>query len=775
MGDMPRRLLPVLPVLPVLRLLPLLALLFLLFLLLPPIGDAAGPGEPPVVREDPRAEFAALCQARRSGDHPYFGAAPLADLERRLDLPGASPEVQAGVRGRLGQTLLRLGHPAEAVARFEQALAIAEAAELSSALRRQIERDLALALIQLGEDENCVLRHRATSCILPIAPEAVHTAPSAVRRAGDLYLKLATADPGDVQMRWLLVLARMISGDDPAGIPEALRLPSGAFASEAPFPRFSDIAAELGVDVLDLSGGAAMDDFDGDGLLDLITSTWDACDGMKAFRNNGDGTFTNVTVAWGLDEQYGGLNLVHGDYDGDGDLDLFVLRGAWQGEWGEIRNSLLKNDLRGEAGRFLDVTRAAGVAHPFPTQNAAFADYDGDGDLDLHVGAEATPDHPYPGRLYRNNGDGTFTDVAPAAGVTNLRFAKAGAWGDFDDDGDPDLYVSNFGPNRLYRNNGDGTFTDIAAEAGVTGPEVSFATWFFDFDNDGDLDLFVADYGSPYARVSASYLGLATEGGNPRLYRNDGRGHFTDISRQVGLTRPLLPMGANYGDLDNDGFLDIYLGTGVPDLEAVMPNVMYRNAGGRRFEDITFAGGFGHLQKGHGIAFGDLDHDGDQDLFEQMGGAWPVDAFFNALYENPTELTEPPPHWLTLHPRGKGANPYAMGGRLEVRVRQGELRRSVHLLIGSGGSFGGSSLEQEVGLGSADAVEAVTLRWPGTGTVQTWTGLDLDSTYLLQEGEAAAIRLDVRPFGLGSGHKDPTSGPHPNHPAASGTIEIDRH
>ena len=264
---------------------------------------------------------------------------------------------------------------------------------------------------------------------------------------------------------------------------------------------------------------------------------------------------------------------------------------------------------------------------------------------------------PFAGNLFRNNGGGAFTDVAAAAGATNDRYAKGVAWGDFDGDGDPDLYVSNVGPNRLYRNDG-GRFADDAPGLGVTGPEDrSFATWFFDHDNDGDLDLFVATYLAGVADIAADVLGRpASQELWPRLYRNDG-GSFFDATAAAGLNHPSLPMGANFGDIDGDGFPDIYLGTGSPSFESVMPNLLYRNNGDGTFSDVTFSTGFGHLQKGHGVSFADFDRDGDADVALQAGGFYPGDRFANALFENP----------------GPGAEiPVGQGGRdhLEPRRRR---------------------------------------------------------------------------------------------------------
>ncbi len=670
-----------------------------------------------------RAEFSALCEQIRASSDPYFGEAQIQDLQARLARPIYSPQARVGTRARLATELRRVGRLEEAIALFEEALKLLDDMPAAD-LRRRLVRDLALTHLLRAEDENCVAHHGAASCRLPVAQEATHQNKQQTRRAGDLYAKLAAKDPSDPVARWLLSLARELSGDAEA-VPEELRRPPDALDG-APFPAWTDIAPQLGTASYDLAGGAVMDDFDGDGFLDLISSTWDPCDSLKAFRNLGNGTFEDVTEKWGLDEQLGGLNLVHADYDGDGMLDLLVLRGAWRGKFGEMRNSLLHNRLEGKEARFVDVTTQMGLATQRPTQTAAWADVDGDGDLDLYVGNEATPEGDYPSALYRNDGT-RFVDIAASSGVDNLRFAKGVAWGDYDGDGDLDLYVSNlgeshFGANRLYRNDSkEGTirFTDLAGPLGVEDPENSFATWFFDHDNDGDLDLFVADYGAPYEAVFASYLGAEVQRGTPLLYRNDG-GRFVEISSEAGLTRPLLPMGSGWGDLDQDGRPDIYLGTGVPDLEAVMPNVMYHSVDGT-FVDVTSAGGFGHLQKGHGVAFGDLDRDGDQDIFQQMGGAYPVDAFFNAVYENPGNDAD----WIVLQGLPFGA-----------QVKATTEERKIYATVGAQGSFSGSSLQIELGLGTSAKLQEILIRMPD-GRARVLQGISGEAFYQVRAWAAA--------------------------------------
>ncbi len=364
---------------------------------------------------------------------------------------------------------------------------------------------------------------------------------------------------------------------------------------------------------------AIADDFDNDGYLDLVVSPWDPAGQLQWFRNQQDGTFVDCTQDAGLAGLCGGLNLIQADYDNDGDLDIFVLRGAWLGRAGRHPNSLLRNN--GDR-TFTDVTLAVGMDDYFPTQTAAWADYDNDGDLDLFVGNESDDDLAARCQLYRNAGDGTFRDVAIEARVTNDRFTKAVVWGDYDGDRYPDLYVSNHrGFNRLYHNEQDGTFRDVATEAGVARPEGSFPAWFWDFDNDGHLDLYVSAYTATVGDLAAYYLGRESAAERSCLYRGDGRGGFVDRAAACGLDRPDATMGSNFGDLDNDGFLDFYLGTGYPDYKNLMPSVMYLNRAGSQFVDITSAAGFGHLQKGHAVVFADFDNDGDQDVFEQMGGA----------------------------------------------------------------------------------------------------------------------------------------------------------
>ncbi|MCA8951235.1 MAG: CRTAC1 family protein [Planctomycetes bacterium] len=690
-------------------------------------------------RQDPAAlsharmveELAAVGVAS-ARDNPYFGTAKAAALRAELAAGGAAAPWR--LRLDTGIAELRLGNERRGLEILTELCDGLREGRIAGDFVANLAANfyLGVGYLRLGETANCCRRPGAESCILPLAEPAQHSdregSENAIRY---LLVVLANTAPDDrwhLSARWLLNLAHMTLGSYPDGVPAEHRLEPALFATGTG-PRFANVAQRLGLDAFSNAGGVIVDDFDGDSRLDLVVSDWRPEAPLRLYRNDGAGRFEERAAAAGLEGLTGGLNLLQADYDNDGDLDFVVLRGAWWYENGRHPNSLVRNN--GD-GTFTDVTFLAGLDAPrCPTQAAGWADYDNDGDLDLYVGNEHSARAPSRSQLFRNNGDGTFTDVASAAGVTNDRYCKAVSWGDVDGDRDPDLYVSNAdGDNRLYLNRGDGTFVDVAGERGVVDPQQGFPAFFFDVDNDGDLDLFAANYGTSIGHIVAHLIGVELAGsGRPRLYLNDGAGRFREAGVEFGLTYPSLPMGANFGDLDNDGWLDLYLGTGDPEYESLMPNLAYRNVGGARFEDVTMATGLGHLQKGHGIAFADIDDDGDLDIFAEMGGAYPGDAFGNALFENPGHGNR----WLTLHLIGTASNRSAIGARIRVVVEQDGRERSIYRWVNSGGSFGASPLRQTIGLGRPDRIDRVEILWPTTGRTQTVTDLALDATLTVTE------------------------------------------
>ncbi len=674
------------------------------------------------------------------------------------------------LRAALGSELLLAGKTVEAIEHLsaaKAALAAAVAAAIAAedappeaaAALRKVRENLALAHLRLGEQENCVNNHSIDSCLLPIRGDGVHKIQRGSRLAQQELLGLLEEFPDDLEYRWLLNIAAMTLGEYPDKVPARWVIPAVKFQSEDEIPRFTDVAPGLGLDLLALAGGNVLDDFNNDGYLDVFLTSWGLLDPVHYYVNNGDGTFTERTAEAGLTGMSGGLYIVQADYDNDGHLDALIMRGAWIGVTGqgEHPNSLLRN--LGD-GTFEDVTEEAGLLTFRPSQAAAWGDFDNDGWLDLFIGNESSGKPGYPNELYRNNGDGTFTEMAAEAGVGDPGFIKGSTWGDYDNDGRLDLHISRFGQtNVLYRNLGPSPaepgaapgkrpswrFADVTKEAGVGEPLKSFATWFFDYDNDGWLDLYTAPFlgfaGRNQTIVAADYLGLPNSGEQPRLYRNRGDGTFENVTEQVRLNRAMLTMGSNYGDLDNDGFLDIYMGTGEPNLGTLIPNRMFRNDGGKVFKDVTTAGGFGHLQKGHAISFADLDNDGDQDVYAVMGGAYSGDVYWNALFQNPGSGNR----WITLKLQGVESNRSAIGARLHLVVENEDgAERHIYATVGHGGSFGASSLQQEIGLGRARALRSIEVRWPRTGKVQTFRDVAMDRIVKLTEGQPDLVPVELK-------------------------------
>lgn len=683
---------------------------------------------------------------RSRDENGFVGDAHARRLRAFLGTPGylvsLTPTRQWELHFELGRAELRLGNEDRAIELLTKSLELLPAGEV--ALAKKTHFELGVASLRFGETQNCCLAHSSESCIVPIRGAGLHSKPKGAEGAIRHFTKVLQLLPSesgsdekldvDEAARWLLNIAYMTLGKYPAAVPKEYLVDPSFFESEVDFPRFVNVYPKLGLDTFNLCGGAVVDDFDGDGDFDVVTCSWDVTAQTQVFRNEGDGSFKEVTDDSGVNGFYGGLNLNQADYDNDGDLDVFVMRGAWLGANGMHPNSLLRND--GDL-KFTDVTFDVGLGDQFlPTKTSVWTDYDNDGDLDLYVGNESKDDVIAPCNLFRND-SGYFVDVAAEAGVDDVVFSMGAALGDYNDDGWDDLYLSLVGDNKLYRNNKDGTFTDVASELSVEEPASSFPTWFWDYDNDGHEDIYVGCSSGPVGVLDTDIRFELMH-----LYRNRGDGTFEDVTESVGLDYPATPMGANFGDLNNDGYCDFYLATGNTPYSEIRPNVMFLNERGQRFQNVTMAGGFGHLQKGHGVSFADIDNDGDQDVYVQLGGAYPGDRYNDALFENPGFGN----HYIRLELEGRKSNRNAIGARvrLDITEADGE-RRSVYHTVSSGSSFGANPYRQVIGIGTATKVDKLHINWPLPDSSQTFQNVDCDRSYRCVEGSELEI-VELRRF-----------------------------
>ena len=527
---------------------------------------------------------------------------------------------------------------------------------------------------------------------------------------------------------------------------------------------FTDVSAGSGIDLVNVSGdpdadfildsagnGAAFFDYDNDGRLDVLVTNGSTRERLAAgggvmaalYHNDGQGRFSDVTATSGLDRRRGwGMGTCVADYDNDGFQDVYLTAlGA---------DVLWKND--GD-GTFTDVTARAGIADARWGTSCAFGDYDRDGHVDLYVanyvrfdertiparGAAAqcrfmaTNVFCGPNRLagdadvlYRNSGDGTFVDATRRAGITDPDAYGFGVvFADVNDDGWPDVYVANDSvANLLFRSRGDGTFVEEGLLAGVAlsgdgRAQAGMGVDAGDYNGDGLLDLVVTNFSHDHTA----------------LYENGPAGAFTDVSYASGVAAtagPYLGWGVGLVDADNDGRLDLFIANGhvYPDVDRHGLGTRYRQAkqlfhnAGRRLTPIAAAPGsaLSVERSSRGAAFGDYDNDGD------------VDVLVVNMHERPTLLrndTEAGRHWITIRLEGVTSNRDGIGAR--VRVDAGG-RAQVVEIGGDGSYLSHRDVRAHIGLGAAARIDRLDIRWPG-GIIDTATAVEVDRFYVAREGE----------------------------------------
>ncbi|QEC79497.1 CRTAC1 family protein [Mucilaginibacter ginsenosidivorax] len=619
--------------------------------------------------------------------------------------------------------------------------------------------DQAVAFMRLGERANCMLGHNGASCIFPIKGAGIHQAQTGSQQAIETLQSILKSNSQDAQSRWLLNIAYMTLGRYPDQVPAQYLIPN-LNADDGPHKvkPFTDVAANVGINLNSRAGGSIADDFDGDGYIDIITSGMDLQDHMHYFHNNGDGTFSDRTAQSGLQDEVGGLNIQQTDYNNDGRPDIFIMRGGWLRDgFGNQPGSLLKNNGN---GKFTDVTIAAGLQFMHPTQTAVWADFNNDGWLDVFIGMEShggtDPNNNHPSALYMNNHDGTFKEMAQKAHCQINDFVKGVTSADYNNDGWPDIFLSTMsGRKYLLKNKCKGgnnvDFDDVTEKAGINIKQNTFTTWFFDYNNDGWPDILLGSYNFSttlgyYAALEALGTPVA-DNGNIFLFKNNRDGTFTNVTHDVGLNKAVFSMGGNFGDIDNDGYPDIYFGTGNPDFGSLIPNKLFRNIAGKKFADVTSSSRTGNLQKGHGVSFADFRNNGLQDIFIEMGGAYIGDAYKSALYLNPGQNNN---SWIGLKLVGTRSNKSAIGSRIKVTFTENGIQRSVFKDVNSGGSFGSSPLRQEIGVGQAKMIDDIEIRWAGSGILQHFYDVKPNQFLeITEDGKLTPLNLKALKFNTG--------------------------
>jgi ASPIC and UnbV/FG-GAP-like repeat len=536
--------------------------------------------------------------------------------------------------------------------------------------------------------------------------------------------------PDDIRHRWMLRVLTLMSGRPESTIPEQYRTKMPAPA-ESPF-RLQDATDESGTGRLELGRGAAWGDFDNDGREDILVGAERAP--FRLLRNLGNGRFTDVAAQMGLVDPVGlgcyAAQFI--DYDNDGYQDIFLSSNGWGGGG---RLFLFHND---HGRRFSDVTNAAGLSGTVNAFGSSWSDYDNDGRADLAVATGIID--PAGGdrlRLFENEGNGKFREVGLQAGLTQKARWISLCWGDYDGDGRQDLLATSYDAGCfLFHNLGNGKFEDVTDRAGLRSSRHTYTAEFFDYNNDGRLDLFVSAYPDGGVKeMIANRVSGSTVPANKRqlLFRNNGDGTFTDVTEPVGITGWYGAMSSQVADLDNDGFAEIVLGTGNPELDWTEPKALFRNSGDGRFVDVAMLAGLIHFGMLHGIVFSDYDDSGNLGMFGSFGGFYWGTRETSRLYRNLGAGNNS----LEVRLIGTRSNRDAIGARVTATVKS----RTTYHWVNGGNGFGAlNSRIIHIGVGHNSKVDLLRIDWP-SGSHQSFPDVQAGRRIEIVEGKNAVRSL----------------------------------
>jgi len=522
------------------------------------------------------------------------------------------------------------------------------------------------------------------------------------------------------------------------------------FLIQVIFPKrhngFTQKIESSGLPINEGYGGISWGDIDNDGYLDLLIRKHPL--GYRLYRNNGDESFTDVTESYGLDITAQASSATFGDFNNDGCVDIYVTSGLFGYTTDADSDILYKNNCQ---GHFEDVSTDSSIFDNFHTTGVAWGDYNNDGFADIYVSTYGflfftklelewkLEDWKYePNILYRNNGDGTFTNVSHGAGVlgiancpiqgevsssgrttTNLKANWQPAWFDYNNDEKTDLYVSNEATvNVLYKNNGDGTFEDVTEKAGLCLNHSTHGVAIGDYNNDGYMDIYT------------------TGTQNNLLWKNNGDGTFSQVAESAGVSNTgFLGWGTGFLDFNNDGFLDIYSINGSSDNTSIKADYsiktdkLYQNKGDGTFEDVTKVMGIsGNDLKTFG-AFADYNNDGFTDIFIiSDSGAIKGTDDISRLYRNMPNGN----NWITIKLQGTSSNRDALGAKIILETDKGKQYREV---VSGGSLLSQNSLWQTFGLGKTKIINSVEIQWP-SGIVQKLENIEVNQIIKIVEASS---------------------------------------
>ena len=622
------------------------------------------------------------------------------------------------IRLRLIDELMRNNQNIDAISEIENILP-------SITPNKKIEYQLlhykALAYFRKAERMCCIENFHSKSCILPVN-EQFFKENIDLKKANDIWGKLLKEKPWDYQVKWMLNLTNHFLGKD---VDRKIEKAFGVNFNETHSIAMDNIANELGIDFGGLAGGVIIEDFDNNGLLDVFRTSWYFNQNCRLYLQVRPNEFEDSTSQFGLIGELGGLNCVQTDYNNDGFLDILILRGGWLGNIGEISNSLLKN-VNGKS--FINVNKENNLNTEAPTHSAVWADFDNNGFLDLFISNESQETN-YDNEFYLNYAGKLKKVNLDNIGLSFHSFTKGMSVTDMDNDGDVDIFISSFGSeNFLYENkiNEKGIlhFENISNTAGINKGKYSFSCMFFDYNNDGFDDLFVGGFGdSSVTEAVRAYSGLTPRSGSSILYMNLGDGKFKDITNEIGLSGIVNVMGLNHGDINSDGYDDLYIGTGSPSFSNLIPNRLFLNSKGKRFEEMTIESQTGSLQKGHGITFADLDNDNDLEIFVALGGWYTGDNFKDFLFNTKKEFSGTK---IKLH--GTKSNRFGLGAKIELTTKK---NHKVYKQLFNSSSFGNNPFTMFFGVEKSD-IKNINIFWP-SGIISRLNSQNIESDLIVFE------------------------------------------